>query len=296
MPFITRRSLFTLGTLAALALLLAAGFVWSGIYNIGADDTHTRPVYAVLESLRQRSIETRAARLQVPANLDDPARIRQGAGNYDAMCTGCHLAPGAPATELSQGLYPQPPDLSTQAVDAAEAFWVVKHGIKASGMPAWGRSMEDEYIWNMAAFLQQLPRLDAAGYQALVASSGGHSHGGGETGGHAHAEGMEDHDDEAGHDEAAAAHGHGDAAQDHETAPAADAKSAAKTHVHADGTSHVHAPTASPSTAPAATATAASKAPPAKTAGSAPASATSETTDATKPPPTDEHAGDDHHH
>src|SRR3546814_1099025 len=55
-----------------------------------------------------------------------------------AMCTGCHLAPGMSETEMSRGLYPAPPDLTKTTVEAAEAFWVIKHGIKASGMPAWG--------------------------------------------------------------------------------------------------------------------------------------------------------------
>ena len=191
MPFVTRNTLVTLVLLAGIALLAVAGFVWSGVYNVGADDHHTRPVYAVMEALRERSIQARASDLQVPA-LNDPARITQGAGNYDAMCTGCHLKPGVTETELSKGLYPAPPDLTKQAVDAAEAFWVIKHGIKASGMPAWGKSMEDEYIWNMVAFVQELPKLDAARYQALVASSGGHSHGGGETKPHEHAEGTPD--------------------------------------------------------------------------------------------------------
>ena len=192
MPFVTRKSLLSLSILSGIAVAAATGFVWSGIYNIGADDAHTKPVYAVLQALRERSIDARAQKLQLPANLNDPLRIRQGAGNYDAMCTGCHLGPGMQETELSKGLYPKPPNLAKAHVDAAEAFWAIKHGIKASGMPAWGKSMDDEYIWNMAAFLQQLPKLDAEQYQTLVASSGGHSHGGGETKPHSHAEGEAD--------------------------------------------------------------------------------------------------------
>lgn len=173
-----------------LALLAggAAAFVYSGFYDIGADDRHTAPVYAALDTMRERSIQSRASQLDVPGDLDDPARIRQGAGNYDAMCKGCHLAPAMAPTELSRGLYPAPPNLSRHAVDPAEAFWVIDHGIKASGMPAWGGSMDDAYIWNMVAFLQQLPGMDARQYQALVASSGGHSHGGGETQAHSHPE------------------------------------------------------------------------------------------------------------
>ncbi len=245
MPFVTRKSLLTLSILSGVAIVAAAGFVWSGIYNIGADDTHTKPVYALLQTLRERSIDTRAHKLQLPANLNDPARIRQGAGNYNAMCTGCHLTPGAGETELSKGLYPAPPNLTKETVDAHEAFWVIKHGIKASGMPAWGKSMDDEYIWNMAAFLQELPKLDKAQYEALVASSGGHSHGGGETGGHSHAEGGEDHHDEDAMDqhEEGDVHSHAAGEEHGETSSSSTeaAPTAGKTHVHADGKTHVHA-------------------------------------------------------
>lgn len=198
MPIVTRHSLITVAVLALASLLIIGIFVWSGIYNIGADDTHTKPVYSMLQMLRERSITARAGKLQ-PPNLKDPARIRQGAGNYNAMCTGCHLSPSMAATELSNGLYPSPPNFSKADVgNPAHHFWVIKHGIKASGMPAWGKSMNDEYIWNMVAFLQELPKLDAEQYQAMVASSGGHSHGGGETEPHGHAEGTPaDHDEGA---------------------------------------------------------------------------------------------------
>lgn len=193
MPIVTRHSAITVAVLAVASLSIVGVFVWSGIYNIGADDTHSKPVYAVLQTMRERSITARANKLHPPPNLDDPALIRQGAGNYNAMCTGCHLGPGMAATELSKGLYPSPPDLSKADVgDPSHHFWVIKHGIKASGMPAWGKSMSDEYLWNMVAFLKVLPTLDAAQYQALVDSSGGHSHGGGETMPHDDGEGMPD--------------------------------------------------------------------------------------------------------
>lgn len=175
-----RKPLFAVVLLAAVVMVAAAGFVWSGVYDVGADAPHTRLVGGLLETVRERSIQARASSLQVP-DLRDPARVLQGSGNYQAMCTGCHLAPGMDATELSQGLYPAPPNLTKHATPPAEAFWVIKHGIKASGMPAWGKSMPDEYIWNMAAFLQELPKLSPEQYKAMVAQSGGHSHGGGES-------------------------------------------------------------------------------------------------------------------
>jgi len=193
MPIVTRHSMITVVVLAIAALLGAAIFVWSGVYNIGADNVHTKPVYSMLQMLRERSITARAKDLHPPPNLNDPALIRQGAGNYDSMCTSCHLDPGMEGTEMSEGLYPVPPNLSADEIgNPAHHFWVIKHGIKASGMPAWGKSMDDEYIWGMVAFLQQLPKLSPEQYLAMVADSGGHSHGGGETKPHDDATG-EDH-------------------------------------------------------------------------------------------------------
>jgi len=208
MTLVTRHSIITVAVLALAALLIVVGYLWSGIYDIGADSIHSRPVYSMLQTLRERSITAHAGKLQPPANLNDMALIRQGAGNYDAMCTGCHLGPGIEPTELSRGLYPAPPNLSKAGEFVpSHHFWVIKHGIKASGMPAWGKSMGDEYIWGIVAFLQQLPKLDAARYRALVASSGGHSHGGGESDEHHHHdEGAEDH-----HHDGEAEHHHDDA-------------------------------------------------------------------------------------
>lgn len=207
MPFVKRSTLLTLAVLSGVGVLAFAGFVYSGVYDVGADNAHTRPVLSLLQTMRERSIASRAEKLTLPP-LNDPARIRQGAGNYNAMCTGCHLSPGVAETELSKGLYPSPPNLTRQQVDPREAFWAIKHGIKASGMPAWGKSMKDDYIWNMVAFLQQLPSLDAAKYHEMVEKSGGHSHGGGESGADHH------HDDEAMEhvdaDHADEAHEHGE--------------------------------------------------------------------------------------
>lgn len=182
-----KRTIRTL-TLAALATAAGvAGVVYSGVINVAADDPHYSLVHAFLTAARDRSIDVRARGIQVPP-LGDAELIRAGAGNYDAMCVGCHLAPGLAATELSQALYPAPPNLTRQGVDGdpAATFWVIKHGIKASGMPAWGKSMGDEHIWSLVAFLQRLPELDEAGYRQLVASSDGHQHGGGESSGHGH--------------------------------------------------------------------------------------------------------------
>lgn len=157
-------------TLIAMGITGVGVFVYSGIYNIGADDPHTRPVHALIQTLRERSIQRHAQDLKVP-NLDDPQLILKGAGQYAAMCTGCHLAPGMAESEIRPGLYPQPPELSKTRPDPRAAFWVIKHGIKMSAMPAWGSSHDDATIWSMVAFLEKLPGLTPAEYKAIVAKA-----------------------------------------------------------------------------------------------------------------------------
>jgi len=174
------KQIIWLAGLLALAAVGTGAFVWSGAYNIAADDPHWPLTERVIETARDRSIEGRLSGIVVP-NLDDESLIRAGAGNYDAMCAGCHLEPGEDHSELSTGLYPSPPNLVRDGIDdPAEAFWIIRHGIKMTGMPAWGKSMEDEYIWGMVAFLQQLPEMSADQYHELVEASEGHSHGSGE--------------------------------------------------------------------------------------------------------------------
>ena len=189
-----------LGVLLTFGLGATAGalVIAAGILDVGADTPHHPAVHHVLEFARDQSIARRAADIKVPDNLTDPQRLRRGAGNYDAMCANCHLAPGLPDSELRQGLYPKPPRFSRQPdavppeANAARQFWVIKHGIKASGMPAWANGgIEDEAIWDLVALLPQLPALSSADYQQLVATSEGHAHEG--LAGHAEGHGQHAH-------------------------------------------------------------------------------------------------------
>jgi ketosteroid isomerase-like protein/mono/diheme cytochrome c family protein len=160
-------------TLAILCLIIVAGaavFVYSGLYNVGADDPHTRPMFALMQTVRSRSIHARSKDILVP-KLHDEQLILKGAGQYAAMCTGCHLKPGTTDSEIRSGLYPQPPNLSQVRVEPQDAFWVIKHGLKMSAMPAWGLTHDDNTIWSMVAFLQKLPDLTPAQYKDIVAKA-----------------------------------------------------------------------------------------------------------------------------
>lgn len=158
------------GMLLAIVIAIVTGSaaVWSGIYNVAADVPHWSVTGSILTLTRNRSIEVHSNDIKVP-NLDDPQLISMGAGHYAEMCTGCHLAPGMDESELREGLYPKPPVLYRHGIkDPAYAFWVIKHGIKMTAMPAWGTSHDDHAIWSMVAFLKQLPTLSPAQYKVLT--------------------------------------------------------------------------------------------------------------------------------
>ena len=160
------------GLAGVLVGVLVASFVYFGLYDIGADKPHTMPVHWVIENLRDRSISVRAHGIVAPSDLNDPKRIATGAGLYTEMCSGCHLAPGMEKTEISQGLYPPAPELSRGlAHSAAEEFWMIKHGVKLTAMPAWGRTHSDELMWDMVAFVRTLPHMSPAQYQMAVKSA-----------------------------------------------------------------------------------------------------------------------------
>jgi mono/diheme cytochrome c family protein len=155
-----------------LLAVTGAAVLYGGLFNVAADVPHSNAVYWLLETARQRSIAMRATGIEVPGNLADPKRIVSGAGQYAEMCAECHLAPGMKRTEIARGLYPRAPELRRgSSLTAAEQFWVIKHGIKMTGMPAWGLTHDDDILWDVVAFLRKLPELTPKQYRELVAST-----------------------------------------------------------------------------------------------------------------------------
>ncbi len=158
------------GAVATLAILAIGGglFIESGFYDIGADDHHTKIVLSAIEQLRNRSIDVRADAVEVSA-VEDPKRVAAGARRYAALCVGCHLAPGVTKSDIRPGLYPHPPNLAQEDIkDIRRAFWIVKHGIKMSAMPAWGKSLDDATIWDIVAFVRKMPEMTADTYQEIA--------------------------------------------------------------------------------------------------------------------------------
>ena len=176
-----KTSLTFLGALALVCVALiavAAGVVYSGSYNIAAGTGHSKPVEAAVHELMVRSVRSHAREVVVPAeiNFHDQALVERAAGHYRAMCQMCHGAPGQDADRWSQALYPPPPDLvhalREHQWSDAEVFWILKHGIKDTGMAAFGDSHGDEDLWELTALVRQLPQMAPDEYRAILERAG----------------------------------------------------------------------------------------------------------------------------
>ena len=166
-----------------LAVIGGTLFVYAGAFDVAATDPHWSITERLLDIARTRSIKVRAAGITPPAGFDDQAKILMGVEHFADHCAVCHGAPGVPKGEIAQGLYPRPPDLdhaSTHLSDG-ELFWIIKHGIKMTGMPSWADHGDDE-LWATVAFLKKLTGMSPEEYGKLVMqvmSHGGQHHPGG---------------------------------------------------------------------------------------------------------------------
>jgi mono/diheme cytochrome c family protein len=174
---------FIISLFAVFGLLIIGGlaFIYSGLFDVAASDPDWPVMHWVLQTARTRSIQFHAAGIQAPAGLDDPAKLLVGTEHFAAHCAVCHGAPGVPKGDIAEGLNPQPPDLAhaPSVYTPPELFWILKHGIKMTGMPSWSDHSDDE-LWAVVAFLQKLPSMTKEDYAKLVLASlaQGSHHGG----------------------------------------------------------------------------------------------------------------------
>jgi len=173
-----KATIVTLGAAGVAALLGAAAFIYLGVFDVAANDPHWPITYRILETARIQSVKARAKGISAPSNLNDHARIVAGTAHFADHCASCHSAPGVEAEDMAEGMYPKPPTLThaAQKWTPSELFWIVKHGIKMSGMPSWADHGDDD-LWNAVAFIEKLPAMSDEDYGKLVAESaaaGGH--------------------------------------------------------------------------------------------------------------------------
>src|SRR3954467_3113080 len=161
-------------------LILLAGTVFAvasfGLYPIGADN----PPGGLERSLAMRAMDTYAEKHK-PA-MDNPTAINadnlaEGAQEYEEHCAFCHGGAKAKISPMRDKFNPPVPQLLTRIPHDPDnwLFWVTKHGVRMTGMPAWDGVMSDEEMWKVVAFIKhsdKLPPEAAAAWQKMAATPG----------------------------------------------------------------------------------------------------------------------------
>lgn len=162
------KTIFIISFALAVIILVASFLVYSGIYNVSAQKKHYKITEWLLNTTMDRSIKEHAKNIKVP-DLTSPTMIKMGYIQYKEMCVDCHGAPGIQPSELAKGLNPKAQLLTLKVSDwkPEELFWIIKYGIRMTGMPAWGITHSDQKIWTIVAFLNKLPNLSVKEYDKM---------------------------------------------------------------------------------------------------------------------------------
>ncbi|EWY38370.1 cytochrome C553 [Skermanella stibiiresistens SB22] len=154
------------------AVVLALLVSLSGLVSIAASTGHFGPVGWFLHWTMENSVDRQSMLISVPEDIDlaDPSLVQRTAGHYATGCASCHGAPGVPQSPVVLQMMPPPPRLEEQVGEweDRELFWIVKHGIKYSGMPSWVADNRDDEVWAQVAFLKALPDMTPEQYADLA--------------------------------------------------------------------------------------------------------------------------------
>lgn len=165
-----RRRVACAGAVLGVLAAGAAALVVSGIVPIKASDGHWGLTTVFMEFAMKRSIATHTIGGE-PLDLDDPALVAKGAAHYHTGCLPCHGRPGAAYfSNVARKMTPPPPYLppKIREWEPDELFYLVKHGVKFTGMPAFPSQVRDDEVRAVVAFLLKLPDLDADAYERLA--------------------------------------------------------------------------------------------------------------------------------
>jgi cytochrome c553 len=157
---------------ALLVVVVVVGFLamWGGFYSVAASRGHWPGFEVMLEFAMRSSVRTHAMWIDVPPTIDEPQRLRRGAAHFQQGCAHCHASPDGPSMLVGRTMLPPPSDLKdlVPTWTAKELFWIVKNGLKYTGMPSWPAQQRDDEVWDVVAFLIELPAMSRSRYRELA--------------------------------------------------------------------------------------------------------------------------------
>lgn len=161
-------------TVVAAALVAGGtGLVLTLRHGFSARDNSTKAEAVIARRLRRLALPAGARRLVNPIP-DTPQVLSDGLAHFADHCASCHGNDGRGVTEIGQNLYPKAPDMTrqeTQTLSDGELFFIIKNGVRLTGMPAWGKDTpeDDRESWKLVRFIRHLPKITEAEMEQMKA-------------------------------------------------------------------------------------------------------------------------------
>jgi mono/diheme cytochrome c family protein len=145
------------------AIALAAGvygYARLGFLDLRADQEPSALEKNIAGAAMDRSTERHAPQQKNPLQPTQE-NLLAGARLYRAKCSDCHGSPANPRSDYGRSFYPRVPQFMKEAPDMPENenFYLIKHGVRWTAMPAWGHVMTDTEIWQVVTLLSRLEKL-----------------------------------------------------------------------------------------------------------------------------------------
>ena len=157
--------LLTFGCVA----ILAAVVITSGLVPVTASSGHWPITAWGLEFAMERSVGTNSRSI-TPPPLDDEGLVMRGAAHFQVGCAWCHGQPDSPPGRLVMHMTPHPSNLDEELEKWSdrELYYIVRHGVKFTGMPGWPATNREDEVWGLVAFLKRFRSMDMQQYDELV--------------------------------------------------------------------------------------------------------------------------------
>lgn len=142
----------------AIAILAAIAY-WIVTRNISALPEPGPIETRIFTEVRNWYIHKAAIHLNSKAPASNAVEISAGQGLFSMACASCHGSDGRSPTNAGKSMYPRCPDLGSpevQRLSNPELFWVVKNGVRFSGMPGFGNILSDDQIWQATYYVRSL--------------------------------------------------------------------------------------------------------------------------------------------
>lgn len=109
------------------------------------------------------SMDRHAPRVSNPLTPTD-SNLEDGMKLYTMNCALCHGTLDRKPSTLANSFYPPPPNLISDPPDDPEwhIYYTIRTGVRYTGMPAWDKTLTDQDMWKITAFLSHMDKLPPA--------------------------------------------------------------------------------------------------------------------------------------